>query len=82
MRMVRAGLMPSAAAAAWSAVVLNGTGGCCLRLRLATSVTVPVAAPSTCANAVSAATLSVKRAVVCAILKSWPDASPMPRICQ
>ncbi|VWL95464.1 Uncharacterised protein [Collinsella intestinalis] len=82
MRMVRAGLMPSAAAAACSAVVLNGTGGCCLRLRLATAVTVPVVSPSTCENAASAAALSVKRAVVWATLNSWSEASPSPRICQ
>ena len=34
MRMVRAGEMPSAAAAACSEVVANGVGGCCLRERL------------------------------------------------
>ena len=33
MRMVRAGDMPSAAAAACSEVVANGVGGCCLRER-------------------------------------------------
>ncbi len=63
-------------------VVLNGTGGCCLRLRLATAVTVPVVSPSTCAYAASAAALSGKRAGVWAILNSWSEASPSPRICQ
>ena len=40
MRMVRAGEMPSAAAAACSEVVANGVGGCCLRERLVTAATV------------------------------------------
>ena len=82
MRMVRAGLMPSAAAAACRLVVLNGVGGCCLRLRFATLVTVPVVACSTWANAVSAAALSVKRAVAWPILNSASLAAAMPRICQ
>ena len=82
MRMVRAGLMPSAAAAACSAVVLNGTGGCCLRERRAMSVTVPVVADATCAYAASAASLSVKRAVAWPILKSCSEAQAKPRICQ
>ena len=47
MRMVRAGEMPSAAAAACSEVVANGVGGCCLRERLVTAATVAVLTPST-----------------------------------
>ena len=82
MRMVRAGEMPSAAAAACREVVLNGTGAGCLRERLVTSVMVPVVALSTCENAVSASCLSVKRAVLWAILNSASCAAPMPRICQ
>ena len=61
MRMVRAGLIPSAAAAACSEVVLNGVGGRWVRLFFTTSVTVPVVAFSTCENAVVAAFSSVKR---------------------
>ena len=86
MRIVRAGEMPSAAAAACSEVVANGVGGCCLRERLVTAATVAVVAPSTWPYAISAASLSVKRAILCAILKrsssAAPCAAPMPRICQ
>ena len=79
MRMVRAGLMPSAAAAACSDVVLNGAGGRWVRLFLTTSVTVPVVAPSTCEKAVSAASRSVKRPFACEILNASSSPAPAGR---
>ena len=67
--MVRAGLMPSAAAAACRLVVLKGAGGRWVRLLRSTAVTRASLACATLAYAASAASLSQKRAVVWLTLK-------------
>ena len=77
MRMVRAGERPSADAAAMRLVVLNGTGGCCLRVRFSTAATVALTAPETAAMAAFAAASSLKRAVECGAVKA---SSPSPAV--
>ena len=72
---MRAGEMPSAAAAAWSDVVLNGAGGRWVRLLRSTSLTRPSLAPSTWAKAERAACSSQKRAVAC-VTRNGPAGSP------
>ena len=75
---MRAGEMPSAAAAAWSDVVLNGAGGLTVRLLRSTPVTVAVRASRTRAKAAWAASSALKRAVACVTLNgsSFLAASP------
>ena len=63
MRMQRAGLMPSAEAAAMSEVVLKGTGAGTLRRFCSTEATRALTAPSTRAMAAAASASALKRAV-------------------
>ena len=63
MRMQRAGLMPSAEAAAMSEVVLKGTGAGTLRRFFSTEATRALTAPSTWAMAAAASASALKRAV-------------------
>ncbi len=86
-RMARAGLMPSAAAAVWSDVVLNGAGGRVVRLLRSTFVTVAVVASRTWLQARSAAAFSLKRAVAWVALNEWassesPAGAILPEITQ
>ena len=80
MRMVRAGERPSADAAAMRLVVLNGTGGCCLRVRFSTAATVALAAPETAAMAAFAAASSLKRAVECGAVKASSSPAVGPAV--
>ena len=81
--MVRAGLMPSAAAAACRLVVLNGTGGRWVRLLRSTPLTVASLASATLAQAASAASFFQKRPSAWPILKgSEPACAASPEITQ
>ena len=82
MRMVRAGLRPSAEAAAMSEVVLNGAGGCTVRFFFSTADTVAVVAPSTWAMTAAASASTLKRAVACGASKVSGSAPNAPRITQ
>ena len=74
--MVRAGVSPSAAAAACSEVVLNGIGGGNLLLLFLTAVTVPLVWPATASMARVASAALLKRLVACMAANS---AAPEPR---
>ena len=63
MRMQRAGLMPSAEAAAMSEVVLKGTGGATVRFFFSTDTTRALVAPATWSMAALASASTLKRAV-------------------
>ena len=92
MRIVRAGVMPSAEAAAMSDVVLNGTGGATVRFFFSTAATRAETAPFTCAIAACASASALKRAVTCGaenapspspvVGPAWASASNSPRITQ
>ena len=62
-RMVRAGVRPSAEAAAIRLVVLNGTGGATVRLRFVMDSTRAEVWPSTWAITALASASALKRAV-------------------
>ena len=72
MRMVRAGERPSAAAAAWSEVVLNGVWTGPLRVFFSTAVTVAVFAALAASNAAFATFSSLNLAVAWAALNGAP----------
>ena len=82
MRMVRAGLRPSADAAAMSEVVLNGAGGCTVRFFFSTDATVARVAPSTWAMTACASASALKRAVACGASNESGSAPNAPRIPQ
>ena len=76
MRIVRAGVRPSEAAAACSEVVLNGVGGATLRRVFSAAVTVPLVGPATAAMTRVASASLLKRSVACPAENS---AAPEPR---
>ena len=67
-RIVRAGVMPSAAAAACKDVVLKGAGGRVVRDFSSISSTIAECALRTRLNAAVACSLSLKRAIACVVL--------------
>jgi hypothetical protein len=76
MRIVRPGVMPSAAAAACSAVVLNGVGGATLRLFFSAAVTEPEVAAEMAAMTRFASASLLNRSTACPAENSVPSASP------